>query len=246
MPEEDADLGEKVLGWVRDILDVALTVGVSIILLKLLLGADMLVPLVVVTSGSMIHEPGDNSWNTWMEERGIRDEAIRGFPLTGGFNIGDMMIVKYPDANLGDVVIYERDLDHVFFAQHDPIIHRVVGVAYIEDGKYVSSDGSLDCMSGRRMQEFADLVESCRQNMDECPYPAIPGEKTYRFMMTKGDNNDYSDQCGLNKASTIAYPVNEAQILGRGWIRLPYLGWLKIIPTCVLRLFGIGSCPLMF
>ena len=96
----------------RDIIEAFAAVIIIIVILKILLGSKLLVPIVVVISGSMLHEEGDNSWNTWLNARGITDEKISEFPLKDGFARGDMIVTMRPTVKLGDVVIYERDSAH--------------------------------------------------------------------------------------------------------------------------------------
>jgi len=234
-------LWKEIEPWIRDLADLAFTVGISLVILRLLFGAQMIVPLVVVTSGSMTHD-GSGQWMNWMEEHGLKEDKIKEFPLQNGFNMGDMLLVVYPEPRLGDVVIYERDLDHLYFEQKDPIIHRVVGVAYIEDGTYRGKKGTLSCLEPDDMQGFAKIITGCRTKKEKCPYPSLPENDTYRFLITKGDNNKMADICSKPQ---IAYPVNEAQVLGRGWIRLPYIGWLKILLNILLMpvryILGLGA-----
>ncbi len=219
--------------WVRDIVDVAVTVAVIIAVLKLLFGADMLVPLVVVTSESMVHESGDDSWLTWLGARGVGESQARGFPMSGGFNMGDMIVVMSPAASLGDVIIYERDLDHLKFQARDPIIHRVVGVARVEGYEVVSVEGTLDCKTPESMNETIGRVLICQRNSGYCPYTRFPKTGNFSIFITKGDHNEGSDQC--NRRLDISYPVTDAQVTGRALIRLPYLGWPKLLLSVVYQ-----------
>ena len=139
--------------WLKDFFEVGVTVGVIIIILKLTLGAKMLVPLVVVTSGSMTHKVDDNRWMSWMMSRGLSEGDISNFPLQSGFVRGDMIIVKNPTSNLGDVIIYERDLDHMSLYGSDPIIHRAVGVVYVKDYEVVELEGTMDCIKDKRLAD---------------------------------------------------------------------------------------------
>jgi hypothetical protein len=218
--------------WVRDIVDVGVTVGVVIIALRLLFGADMLVPLVVVTSESMVHEPGDSSWSLWMTGRGLSEEEVSTFPMRGGFNMGDMILVKNPDANLGDIIIYERDLDHLDFPSKDPIIHRVVGIVHVRDYDVVGSEGTLDCYDTEEFKSYVNRVVACQKGMQGCPYTRYPETGDFRFYMTKGDHNDGTDQC--SSKLNISHPVTDAQVTGRAFIRLPYIGWLKLLLNLIL------------
>jgi signal peptidase I len=220
--------------WVRDIVDVGVTVLVIIVVLKALFGADMLVPLVVVTSESMVHEPGDMSWSTWMTDRGFTPQTVASLPMQGGFNMGDMILVKDPKAGLGDVIIYERDLDHLTFTSRDPIIHRVVGVANVRDYSVVGVEGTIDCLDAQSILPYVKTIKDCQGKIGYCPYPRIPSGGDFKFFITKGDHNDGTDQC--NNRMNIAYPVNDAQVTGRALLRLPYLGWPKLILSFIFRL----------
>ncbi len=220
--------------WVRDTADVGATVLTIIIILRLLLGADMLVPLVVVTSQSMVHTAGDNSWISWLQSRGVKDNVISSFPLTSGFDMGDMMVVRDPKAVLGDVIIYERDLHHLNFSSTDPIIHRVVGVAQVKDYVPVSGEGTLDCFTLNSFKQYADNVRACQEGSEKCFYSRYPEGGDFRFFITKGDNNAGSDQCNIN--FKIAYPVNDAQVTGRAFLRLPMIGWPKLILSLIFRI----------
>jgi len=222
--------------WVRDLADVGLTVLAVIVVLKLLFGADMLVPLVVVTSESMVHEAGDMSWSAWMGDRGLSAAQVASFPLGSGFNVGDMIVVKDPDAVLGDVIIYERDLDHLTFTSRDPIIHRAVGVAHVKDYRITGVEGTLDCFSEQSLQPYIQFVRVCQSGSGYCPYPRFPEGGDFRLFITKGDHNEGSDQC--NSRLNISYPVNSAQITGRAFLRLPYLGWPKLILSILFRLLS--------
>ncbi|MGY5881600.1 MAG: hypothetical protein RTV31_15220 [Candidatus Thorarchaeota archaeon] len=220
--------------WVRDFVDVGITVLITIIVLRIIFRADMIVPLVVVTSDSMVHEPGDNNWKTWMTSRSIPEDMVMSFPLISGFNMGDMILVRDPNAGLGDIIIYERDLDHLHFKSKDPIIHRVIGVAYIEDYRVVGSEGTLDCHNFEDLQTNIDFVLNCQKNAGYCPYSKYPNTDSFKFFITKGDHNEGSDQC--SKRLNISYPVTDAQVTGRALLRLPYIGWLKLILNFILSI----------
>ncbi|MFH1403465.1 MAG: hypothetical protein ABIH11_04270 [Candidatus Altiarchaeota archaeon] len=217
--------------WARDFLEVGVTVAVIIIVLKVTLGAEMLVPLVVVTSGSMTHNPGDTAWIDWLNFRNVTGETIDSFPLLNGFKRGDMIIVKSPESELGDVIIYERDLHHRDFMGNDPIIHRTVGVIHVSDWTYARHDGTLDCITMADIDEAIESVKSC-QSGGECRYPMYPSSGSFKLYVTKGDNNQGSDQC--SNRLRIAYLVNEAQITGRGFIRIPYIGYVKLLMNLIL------------
>jgi len=224
----------------KDIFEVAGTVLVLIIVLRLMFGSLTLVPLVVVTSGSMLHIGGD--WHSWLAVNLGNETLVDSFPFKNGFARGDMIFtvspVKYhlfPDTQLGDVVIYDRDLapQHAYHS-NEPIIHRIVGIVWVENESVTRFEGSLGCLSVDDMPRYITLVENCRSMQKPCVYPSYPKEGSYRFFITKGDNNPSPDQCGMNGG--IAYPVNEKQLKARGWVRLPYIGWVKLIFNFILEL----------
>jgi hypothetical protein len=81
------------------------------------------------------------------------------------------------------------------------------------------------------LEKHLRVVAECRENRS-CPYEMVPKNGTYSLYITKGDNNPATDQCGGN----IALPVTDAQIKARGWIRLPYIGYVKLVFNFLLRL----------
>lgn len=228
----------EVKGWVRDFAEVAITLAVIIVVSKLLLGAHMLVPLVAVTSPSMVHT--SDGWQSWLVSNGISESDIRGFPFRGGFARGDMILTITPDGRgtilpffsdtgIGDVVIYNRDKIHR--GNEPPIIHRVVGVVRVKDWRVDSVEGSLDCLDVSEFDNrYISYVKNCAEGVD-CPYVEFPKTGDFRFYVTKGDNNPRSDQC-----VNIALPVTDAQLTARGWIVIPYLGWLKLALNSLLGL----------
>lgn len=233
------DFKNYVKAWVKDTLEVIVTIAIIIVVLRVAFGSHTLVPLVVVTSGSMLHL--DDGWFYWLSDRGIENEIIDALKFQNGFARGDMILTvspsKYgvfPPTRLGDVIIYKRDRDHLrTFASTEPIIHRVVGVATITNYSVGSVTGTLDCIGLNEIGEYVDLIISC-QNGSDCAYPDYPENGDFNFYITKGDNNPGTDQCGSNGG--IAYPVNDAQLTARGWVRLPYVGWIKIVFNLLLRI----------
>ncbi len=236
----DEKVFTEVKGWVRDLAEVVAVLAVIIIISKILLGSNLILPLVAVTSCSMYH--GGSLWNgvdcqshgvwdTWLINKNI---TIDGFPFWNGFSKGDMIITVtpdgggtilplFPDTSLGDVVIYNRDKMH---SGNEPIIHRVVGIVKVRDWEIKGVEGTLSCLS---VEDFNDTyipyVKDCVSG-GRCPYRDYPKSGDFEFYITKGDNNPYPDQCGANGG--IALPVTDEQLVARGWIRIPYLGWLKI------------------
>jgi len=194
----------------RDILEPLIAVILILAFLKIVLGSHLLVPIVVVISGSMLHVEGDNGWNTWLKYNNITDEQIADFPLRDGFARGDLIVTMRPTVKLGDVVIYERDQAHNHL-RGEPIIHRIVGVATIE-GNAIEVEGTLDCLSKDVLLTYAS--KNNIKNSD-------PGK--IKLYITKGDNNDRSDQCG-----GIAYPITEDRLLAKTFLKIPKVGYVKL------------------
>lgn len=228
----------KIREWIRDIGEVVAVLALIILFSKLFLGAKMLIPLVAVTSESMLHE--SDAWEHWLLSHNVSEGVIDSFPIQGGFAKGDMIVTITPDGKgtihgffsdttLGDVVIYERDRIHSFGAP--PIIHRVVGVVEVRDWEVYSTEGTLDCLAVDDFQgEYILHVKGCVEG-ERCSYASFPETGDFRFYVTKGDNNPGSDQC-----SNLALPVTDAQLTARGWIVIPYLGWLKLILNAFIPL----------
>ncbi|MEA3255685.1 MAG: S26 family signal peptidase [Candidatus Altiarchaeota archaeon] len=259
------DLNEEVKSWVRDIAEVLVTLAVVLIVLKLLLGAHMMVPLVAVVSCSMLHE-GDaigsvsyglaqisypillddscsyrysKSWVNWIKKRMPGQDTDK-FPLRSGFSVGDMILVITPDGGgtilpffsetkVGDVIIFNRDKN----TGNEPIIHRVVGIVKVKDWRIQAVEGTLDCTTE---QDFTDkyirYVRECQEGTAGCRYRDYPKGSEFEFYITKGDNNEGTDQC-----SASILPVTDAQVTARGWLRIPYVGWLKLVLNRILNVF---------
>jgi len=232
------DLKKELRNWLKDLLEVAITLAVILIVSKLLFGAKMLVPLVAVTSNSMLHT--SEGWRGWLTARGIPESQINTFPLQGGFSQGDMILTVTPngegtilpifsETQLGDVVIYNRDNLH---RGNEPIIHRVVGIVHVTDWKVSGTEGALDCLKPEEFDNnYIRPIIECQQG-ERCPYNEIPASGNFIFYITKGDNNHGSDQCGPGNG--IALPVPESQLTARGWLRIPYIGWLKLGLNAIL------------
>lgn len=225
-------------GWLIDLGEVTWVLLTIIISSTIFLGSKMLVPLVAVTSGSMLHSDNSN-WKSWMINHGIPESEISSFPMQNGFARGDMILTItpngkgtlfqiFPDTKLGDVVIYTRDKLH---PGNEPIIHRVVGIVEVKDWKVSNKIGTLDCLKEDDFENtYIQYVRNCAEKTGFCPYPKFPETGNFRFYTTKGDNymtNKVTDQCGMGGG--ISLPVTEKQLTARGWIRLPYIGYLKLL-----------------
>jgi len=246
--------------YLSDLREIAEILLIFILLSKIFIGPRMLVPLVAVTSQSMLHQKNNpNEWKNRLISHDIPKEKIEKFPMQNGFDRGDMIVVKTPDGKgefnlilpfgekkkreifkftwptffsktkLGDVIIYERDFAH---GGGEPIIHRVVGIVHIKNWSVEKIEGTLDCLTIDEINsKYIPMIVNCINTKGNCPYKSYPSTGDFNFYITKGDNNKRTDQCG-----SIAYPINDKQLLARGWIRLPYIGWLKLIMNSFLRI----------
>lgn len=249
--ENRMKLKEEVKSWVKDIAEVLITLAVILIVLRLLLGAHMPVPLVAVVSCSMLHEDdaiGSVSyglaqvtypilldspcsygsrvhknwvnWKDWIKQRISGREIekeIEKFPLKSGFSVGDMIIFNRDKKTKGN----------------EPIIHRVVGIVRVKNWEIQEIKGTLDCKTKQNFEEeFIPYVKNCQKGTERCLYGDFPKESEFEFYITKGDNNEGTDQCTANML-----PVTDAQVTARGWIRIPYIGWLKLLLNRILNVF---------
>ncbi|MBI3026527.1 signal peptidase I [Candidatus Woesearchaeota archaeon] len=83
-------------------------------------------PVVAVVSESMEHNGNFDDWwrrsGSWYSDNGINKDSFSEFQLRGGFNKGDIMVLKGKkpeNIEVGDVVVF-------WSQKKDPIIHRVV------------------------------------------------------------------------------------------------------------------------
>jgi len=107
-------------------------------------------PLVVVESSSM-HHPGSFIGNAiglqdsfslwwqdkgnWYENKGINETQAENWPLRGGLEIGDIVLVSgRGKPEIGDVIIFNADQQH-------PIIHRIIDIKGINNELYYSTKG---------------------------------------------------------------------------------------------------------
>ena len=138
-------------------------------------------PVVAVVSGSMEHPDSFNSWwdsqEKWYTSNNISLLDFKEFPLSNGFNKGDIIVLTgLKEIKLGDVIVFQGN-------SKNPIIHRVVKI--------------------NNQQQYT----------------------------TKGDNNHDSSQA-LSEVN-----IPKSRVLGTGMIRIPLLGWIKILFTDLLLLF---------
>ncbi len=60
-------------------------------------------------------------------------------------------------------------------------------------------------------------------------------EDSNKYYQTKGDHNERSIEGNFGETK-----ISQERILGQGLVRVPYLGWLKIIFVEMLRPFGVN------
>ncbi len=199
----------------------------------------------VLLDGSCSYDASPK-WRDWITER-VPGADIDSFPLKSGFSVGDMILVMTPDGKgtlfplfsaprVGDVVIYKIDRNAV---ANEPIIHRVVGIVKVSDWNVSGIEGTIDCFSKADYDNtFIPYVKSCQEGRSSCPYKDYPKGGSFSFYITKGDNNQVTDQCRGAYYRGIL-PVTDAQVVARGFWRIPYIGWFKIVLGRFLGLFGL-------
>lgn len=87
-------------------------------------------PVVAVVSNSMQHDDSvESDYYQWLEERGYERDKISSWPVSNGFAIGDMPVVKGSDSyEVGDVIVYSVP------GLRSPVIHRIIKIN--PDGTY--------------------------------------------------------------------------------------------------------------
>jgi len=212
--------------WFRDIGEVVLILVVFLLILRITLGPPI-PPMVVVTSTSMLHQ--DNLWETWFEKQNFKKEDYSKFPMIDGFDRGDLIITKYSEPELGDVIIYERDRISSTRAK-DPIIHRVVGIVQVKNWTVSNITGTTDCLDNEKLEFTVKYIQNCKKNMEECAYKTLPDDSgNFKFYITKGDNNNQNSNMGnTDQCSNIALPVLDTQFVTKAWIKIPMLGYPKL------------------
>ncbi|MBI2581094.1 signal peptidase I [Candidatus Woesearchaeota archaeon] len=139
-------------------------------------------PVVAVISDSMQHQSEFGTWwktmGPFYTKRNITEAQFTSFRMNGGFNKGDIIILKGKKPgkiDVGDVIVFDGN-------RPEPIIHRVVG-------KWESGGTN--------------------------------------YFSTKGDRN--SEQRDEEKE------IKEDRIVGTAWLRVPYVGYVKIIFTDIIK-----------
>ena len=141
---------------VHDVLDFLLMLGTIYLmftgLMLLILRTDSY--WMGVTSQSMRHSD-DNSWRVYFAERGIDSYQ---FPLQGGFERGDLVIVQgvgsFSEVRVGDVVILDQGSDVI------PLVHRVV-LIWEEGGAYyftTKGDANASSLSSEIANRFEQII----------------------------------------------------------------------------------------
>ncbi len=178
---------------VEEIKEWAVWIGLAVILsfvignvLNIALGNTT--PLVAVMSGSMVHDATlESSHYSYLSGLGFSRSDIDAFPLKGGFNKGDVLVIKgerQETLKIGDVIVFNAP------GAHYPIIHRLIGV---------QKDSA--------------------------------GAAHYR---TKGDHNPQADP----------WLTPYKQVQGRAVLRIPFIGYAKVIPLEFCT--SIGFCARLF
>ena len=240
--EEEAaqEVRGKAFTLLKEIGEVIVIIFVILLVLRLAFGPTAgLMPMVGVESGSMEHH--SDSWEIWLKSHGLSETEIEKFPFQDGFNTGDMIVTRWGEVKLGDVIIFKRDLGH-WRGNEPPLIHRVVGIVEIRNWEVKSISGTTDCIDKQIYTTHIPLVMDCA-SADQCLYPdpeRYQNQETnagnFTLYVTKGDNNRVSDQCG-----NLAYPVTAQQVITKAWLRIPKIGYLiiwkwQIIPAIIIIL----------
>lgn len=211
----DEEAKQKILLLIRDILISVAIVGIILSALWGYTGQFPHSPMVVVTSGSMMHDDSP-------------------FGKIGTIDPGDLVLVKkvyskndvitrgnstnphtkhrtYGD--YGDVIIYYPmgNKDRV------PIIHRAICWVEVENGRYTVKEYNIYNASSITIPELH-----------------LSGYKPKNSgFITKGDNNDYPDQ--IPNGGICEQPVKPSWIIGKARGEIPWFGLIK------LMFFGNGG-----
>jgi len=86
----------------------------------------------------------------WYEERGILQEQFATFRFKNGFNTGDIMLLWRKDnIKVGDIIVFNSN------TRFDPIIHRVVEIKDIPEGKVYKTKGDHNHVPGANEENIA-------------------------------------------------------------------------------------------
>jgi hypothetical protein len=121
-------------GWFGYVIYALLGIFIAFLLNQgLAIALDTDLPVVAVVSNSMMHDATvETNHYKWLEESLKYNRSyVDSWPIAGGFNVGDMPIVRgSKDYKIGDVIVYSIS------GQSVPIIHRIISAS--PDGTYVT------------------------------------------------------------------------------------------------------------
>jgi|WetSurMetagenome_2_1015567.scaffolds.fasta_scaffold32559_4 hypothetical protein len=241
----------------KDILEVALFFAVILLALKLMLGADMPVPLAGVVSCSMIHEDEylsevsyslartfpailpapctynyGGEWRTWIAKKALALDTTK-MPFKSGFAVGDLLVVgSFKGAGLltkNGIVPGDVIL---FTYKKTPTQPGNEPLLHRVVAKIEVRNGTVANISGAldcfTPQDFRDEFV---QYIKRCQkgLSLCP----YGKFPPGGDYNLYLTK-GDNNAITdqcsalIVPPITDENVMAKAYVRIPLLGWLKI------------------
>ena len=253
----------------KDILEVTLFFAVILLALKLMLGADMPVPLAGVVSCSMIHENDyfsgvsyslarffpsllpapctynyGGEWRAWIAQKAPALDTSR-MPFKSGFAVGDLMVVgSFKGAGL----LTKKGIvpgDVILFTyKKTPSQPGNEPLLHRVVAKVEVRNGTVANISGAldcfTPQDFRDEFV---QYIKRCQMglPLCPYGK-----FPKGDYYNLYLTKGDNNAITdqcsalIVPPITDENVLAKAYVRIPLVGWLKIFIEPLFN-FGRGS-----
>ncbi|MEA3190495.1 MAG: signal peptidase [Thermoplasmata archaeon] len=229
---------DKPWRMVREVLGFVLAIAVFVALLFGLTGQPLSggYPVVVVTTGSMMHCEG-----YFPDSAGPplgKDCDATSYGRVGSIDPGDLVFVQRVDAR-DDVTPhasadaggnYGKDGNVIVFRPHHflgidkhatPIIHRALfWVEFHDDGTY--SVPELGLAHVTRLDAKGGGMAGCPLAFDNFRHgSAVPSPADSGFI-TRGDNNGQADQCGETD------PVRVETILGVARGELPWIGLVKL------------------
>lgn len=250
----------------KDAVEVALLFAALLASLKLLLGAEMLVPIVGVVTCSMIHAddaPGrasqfiassfpfllpakctyDNSsgWRLWLESR---DPSLknRSMPFRSGFAAGDLIIVG---SHRGQGLITTPGInvgDVILFRyKKDPSQPGNEPLLHRVAGKITVREGKVSRISGAldcfTKETFEEeFIEYVRRC--RAGWAMCP----YRDLPQGEDYEFYLTKGDNNRitdqcSALYVPPVVDENVMEKAYLRIPLAGWVKIL---IERAFSAG------
>ncbi len=200
---------EKIILALRDVLAAVAIVGILLAALWAYTGQFPDTPMVVVTSGSMMHadasygkvgtiDPGDLVLVKKISDQyDIKTRGERSNPATSHRTYGDY----------GDVIIYYP----MGNKDRTPIIHRAVCWVEYNAGRYTIKEYGIENALSVSLPELHIFDYK----------PSNSG------FITKGDNNELPDQ--YPSGGICAQPVNPEWIIGKARGELPWFGMIKLM-----------------